>query len=120
MKNGSDHPDSLEPFDESDSLWRLLGESRRPEPDGWFTARTVARCRHESPAVGHSIFRFWRWACGGSFGVGLAVILAMTQLHMVPTTAAEQKQKNVQEAFAYVASLDSDSDTSSTWQDSSL
>ena len=110
--------------DENDPLWRLLGESPRPEPDAWFTARTLARCRHAGLVVEsglQSFSRLWRWALGGGLGVCLAVVMMVAQTHS--ETPVPDKQKSVQEAFEIVASIDtSDSDSSSTpsWQDSSL
>jgi hypothetical protein len=112
-----------------DPVWRLLARSPRPEPDAWFTVRTLARCRHagiraesRSPMLG----RFWRWALGTGLGVGLAALLMTTQ---APTdTPQSANQKNVQEAFEIMASMGSDSDSSppaspsssTAWQDSSL
>jgi len=110
-------------WDENDPVWRLLGESPRPEPDAWFTVRTLARCRlagvgAESGA--RSFGAIWRWALGGGLGACFAVMLLFMQVPS--TTPVPDQQKNVQEAFEVVASLDSsDSDSSSTssWQDSS-
>lgn len=125
MKRSND-PAKDVPFDEHDPVWRLLGRAPLPEPDGWFAARTLARCRSEGRAA-LSFFRFspmWRWALGGGLGMCLAVTLLVAQMH------AEQmnKQKNVQEAFEIMASIDTDTDSSlspsssspSSWQDSSL
>jgi hypothetical protein len=125
MKRSDDLSQDV-PFDEHDPVWRLLGRAPLPEPDGWFAARTLARCRSEGRAA-ISFIRFspiWRWALGGGFGLCLAVALLVAQMH------AEQmnKQKNVQEAFEIMASIDTDSDasispatsSSSSWQDSSL
>jgi hypothetical protein len=115
------------PFDEHDPVWRLMGGAPLAEPDAWFAARTLARCRSEGRSA-LSFLRFspmWRWAVGGGLGVCLAVGLLVAQMH------AEQvdKQKNVQEAFEIMASIDTDPDSSfssstssssSSWQDSSL
>jgi len=117
----SDHPSRDVPFDEHDPVWRLLGRAPLPEPDAWFAARALARCRSEGRAA-LSFFRFspmWRWAVGGGLGLCLAVALVAAQTH------AEQmnKQKNVQEAFKIMASVDTDLDSSSapsSWQDSSF
>jgi hypothetical protein len=114
-----------------DPVWRLLARSSRPEPDAWFTVRTLARCRHaglraESRSL--TLRRLWRWALGTGLGVGLAALLMTTQ---APTDTLEStNQKNVQEAFEIMASMGSDSDSpppaspssssSSAWQDSSL
>jgi hypothetical protein len=102
--NGSQHA----PLDENDPVWRLLGRAPLPEPDAWFGARSMARCRNEVLHAKPGIFmRIWHWALGGGVVLSVAVALAVTQLH-------------VQEAFEIVASMDTDSDTSSsTWQDSS-
>ena len=102
-----------------DAVWRLLAQAPRPEPDGWFAARTLARCRAEQQAA--ALFtRVRRWVLGGALGVSAAVTLLVSQVHPQPT----DKQKNVQEAFEIMASIDNDSDSatspSSSWQDSSL
>lgn len=105
-----------------DPLWRLLACAPRPEPDAWFTVRALARCRNESQGAGLvSLSRFagmWRWALGGGLGLCLALVLMVAQIH----SEKVDKQKNVQEAFEIMASLDTDSDSSSSspWQDSSL
>jgi hypothetical protein len=105
----------------NDPLWHLLGRAPRPEPDAWFTVRTLARCRHEGLGMelgGASLARMWRWALGGGLAVSLAVALVATQFQ----SEKVDKQKNVQEAFEILASIDTDSDSSSSssWQDSSL
>ena len=88
------------------------------------TARTLARCRQSRQRLelGWEPFgRVWRWALGGGLGVCLAAFLLVTQLN--PHPAGIDDQKSVQEAFEIVASVGSDSDSSSsssTWQDSSL
>ena len=113
--------------DESDSVWALLGRAPLPEPDGWFTARTLARCRHEGLAVDAGagapgrFAQVWRWSLGGGLGLCLAVVLLVAQTHSEKVAETVDKQKNVQDAFAIMASVDSDSDSSSSpWQDSSL
>jgi len=109
-------------LDENDPVWRLLAHAPRPEPDAWFTARTLARCRNEGKGVDLiSLTRFtgmWRWALGSGLGLGLALVLMVAQIH----SEKVDKQKNVQEAFEIMASIDTDSDSSSSpsWQDSSL
>ena len=120
-------PDNRDPrLDDDDPVWRLLARAPRPEPDGWFTARTLARCRQVKRQVERSWTPFghvWRWALGGGLGVSLAAILVVAQVHPNPPAPASADQKNVQEAFEIVASVGSDSDSSSsssTWQDSSL
>jgi hypothetical protein len=109
--------------DENDPVWHLLARAPRPEPDAWFTARTLARCRHEGLGLESgviSLVRMWRWALGGGLAFSLAVALVVTQIHSEKT----DKQKNVQEAFEIMASIDTDSEASpsstSSWQDSSL
>jgi hypothetical protein len=111
-------------WDENDPLWDLLGRAPRPEPDGWFAARALARCRHERPGgdavvAGYGRFaQVWRWALGGGLAVAMAVAFVVTQIN--PPEKVDN-QKNVQEAFEIVASIDTDSDSSSSpWQDSSL
>ena len=119
------NPDNHDPrLDDHDPVWQLLACAPRPEPDGWFTARTLALCRSskQQAKMGFASFgRVWRWALGGGAGVCLATFLLMTQIHRNP--AGTDDQKSVQEAFEIVATVGSDSDsssTSSTWQDSSL
>ncbi len=111
-------------LDENDPVWRLLARAPRPEPDGWFAARTLARCRYEGSrmesGVG-SFARMWRWALGGGLALSMALALVATQVHSEKT----EKQKNVQEAFEIMASIDTDSESSSSsssssWQDSTL
>ena len=106
----------------NDPVWRLLAQAPRPEPDAWFAARTMARCRHEGASGMISLSRLarmWRWAIGGGLALSMALVLVMTQVQTVKV----DNQKNVQEAFEIMASIDSDSDSSSSsssWQDSSL
>jgi len=107
--------------EENDPLWRLLAQSPRPEPDGWFAARTLVRCRGELQASSQAWFphlaQIWRWALGGGLAVSLALVLMASQLQ----TEKVPQQPKVQEAFEIMASIDTDSDSSSTtsWQDSS-
>jgi hypothetical protein len=122
MNGGTPHdhaPD--ERLDNNDPLWRLLAQAPRLEPDAWFAARTMARCRNEGLAGEVRAFsRIWRWALGGGLAVMLAMALVMQ--NQVQTEKAD-KQQNVQEAFEIVASMNADSDPSSSpssWQDSSL
>jgi hypothetical protein len=111
-----------EGLDENDPVWRLLAQAPRPEPDAWFTARTLARCRNEGLGGNDRVVRaaslVWRWAIGGGLAVCMAVVL-MVQNH--PQAAPADNQQNVQDAFEIVASMNSDSDSSSSssWQDSS-
>ncbi|SRR5260221_5352671 len=107
-------------LDENDPVWRLLAEAPRPEPDAWFAVRTLARCRSErlrAESGAMPLVRMWRWALGGGLGLCLAVVLVVAQIHS--ESMSPDKQKNVQEAFEIMASVDPDSDSSS-WQDSSL
>ncbi len=96
-----------------------------PEPDAWFAARTLARCRSEKESA-VSFGRIWRWALGGGLGICLAVSLLVTQVtHVAPAQPQNSdQQKSVQEAFEIMASVDnSDTDSSAastSWQDSSL
>jgi hypothetical protein len=108
----------------TDPLWRLLAQSPRPEPDAWFAARTLARCRLEGSAddsranpLSH-LALMWRWALGG----GLALVMAFAFVMKQVQSERADNQKNVQEAFEIVASMDTDSESSSSssWQDSSL
>jgi len=115
--------------DNNDPLWRLLGESPRPEPDAWFTVRTLALCREVKQAAEakalSSFSGMWRWALGGGLGVCLAIFLMVPRTQYSNPDVAGNQQK-VQEAFSIMASIqpsDSDTDsptsTTSSWQDSS-
>jgi len=111
--------------EETDPVWALLAKARVPEPDAWFTVRTLARCRYAGAAAesrGLVWNRAWRWV----LGTGLGACLALLLITRVPTdSSAPTNQQSVQEAFSILASLDTDSDStsstpSSPWQDSSL
>jgi hypothetical protein len=61
----------------------------------------------------------WRWAFGGGLGLCLALVFMLVQIH----SEQVNKQKNVQEAFEIMASIEPDTDSSSSsssWQDTSL
>jgi len=125
MKESNFNDKPQEPLlDDNDPVWRLLAESPRPEPDAWFAVRTLARCRNAGLSRESFGFRtIWRWALGGGLSVCLAIVLLVP--HDQPATTTPDQQKNVQEAFAIMASMDtsdssSSSSTTSTWQDSSL
>jgi hypothetical protein len=107
----------------SDLLDRLLGVSPLPEPDAWFTARTLARVRMSQPEGRVSSFalgRFWaRWAV-----LGVVVLaaggLTLQQTHRIHSLHVHH-QHRVQEAFEVMATMGKDKDsTDSSWQDSSL
>jgi hypothetical protein len=121
-RNFNNNPDGPQ-LDENDPVWRLLAESPRPEPDAWFAVRTVARCRNAELGGDWFAFRgILRWALGGGLGVCLAILLLVPHTH--PEVPAPDQKKNVQEAFEIMASMnapaDSQSSSTSTWQDSSL
>jgi hypothetical protein len=125
MKAGppNDSPQDVR-LDENDPVWRLLARAPRAEPDGWFAARTLARCRHEGLGVESGVgslvrfARMWRWALGGGLALSMALVLVVAQIN----SEKVENQKNVQDAFEIMASIDTDSDSSSSssWQDSSL
>ena len=126
MKTGTPHDPSPEDrLEENDALWHLLAQAQRPEPDAWFTARTMARCRHEGlstdGATTSAMVRVWRWVLGGGLAATMAVALMVNQVYTQKADPVTD-QKSVQEAFEIMASIDTDSDSSSTssWQDSSL
>lgn len=104
----------------NDPVWNLLGRAPMAQPGAWFTVRALARCHREGRNRGLvSIGLLWRWALGGGLGVCLAIGLLVAQVH----NEKASKEKNVQEAFEIMATLntsDSDSSSSSPWQDSSL
>jgi len=114
-------------LDENNPVWNLLARAPLPEPDAWFAARTLARCRNEelgmeSGATGLGRFFRWtrmgRWVFGGGLGVCLAAGLLVAQMN----SQKADDQKKVQEAFEIMATMDNDTDSSSSpsWQDSSL
>ncbi len=104
----------------NDPVWRLLGRAPLPRPDGWFTVRTLARCR----ALKRQGWGVWRWALGLGLGLAVAAVAAVA-VTRVQDEQVVAKQKNVQEAFDIVASLGTDADSSpdsapTSWEDSSL
>jgi anti-sigma-K factor RskA len=116
-------------LDENDPVWRLLARAPRPEPEAWFAARTLARCRSEGVETGANAWaqlprfaQMWRWALSGGVAVFMMMAFAATQIHSHSKMVA--KQQTVQQAFEIMASFDTDSDSSSSsstsWQDSSL
>lgn len=121
MKGGQHHdePEDLSLTD-NDPVWRLLAESPRPEPDAWFTARTLALCRREANLPSQAFGHVRRWLFGTGLGVALAVTLVVMQIQSTPGSSTPP---TVQDAFEIMASLDTvDSDSSSSsssWQDSS-
>jgi hypothetical protein len=121
----SDLPQGSDLDPRHEAVWRLLERAPMPEPDAWFAARTLARCRSEKESA-VSFGRIWRWALGGGLGICLAVSLLVTQVtHVAPAQPQNSdQQKSVQEAFEIMASVDnSDTDSSAastSWQDSSL
>jgi hypothetical protein len=124
----SDLPEGADLDPRHEAVERLLARAPMAEPDAWFTARTLARCRSEKREE-VSLTRVWRWALGGGLGICLAVSLLVVQVtHVAPAQAQNaDQQKSVQEAFEIMASSDnSDNDASSSsapstsWQDSSL
>ena len=127
MITGNSHDPSPEDrLEENDQLWRLLGQAPRPEPDAWFAARTMARCRHaglagEEGRMTSVLSQAWRWVLGGGMAVSMAVALMVNQVQTQQAEKADN-QKSVQEAFEIMASIDTDSDSSpsTSWQDSSL
>lgn len=70
-----------DPFPKGDALWEALGGAGLREPDGWFTARTLARARR---AEAGSRQDGWGWlrrmlgpvAVGAAAAVALAVLIA--------------------------------------------
>jgi hypothetical protein len=107
-----------------DPVWQLLARAPLAEPDGWFTARTLARCRLGSaaaPSRSWTGLSVWRWVLGTGLGVCLAVFAVTRFQH---ETVVADHQKNVQEAFEIVASISDDSDSTAapspdSWPDSS-
>jgi hypothetical protein len=115
--NGSHQPNS--PPEDFDLLDRVLGAAPMPEPDAWFTARTLARCRSSQPTARPAIswgYLWRRWAVAGVFTLCLAGF-GLQQLHRNHTLRIHH-QHSAQEAFEVISKVDTDSDLS--WQDSSL
>jgi hypothetical protein len=122
--NRPDQQPDESPLDSNDPVWQLLGHAPLRQPDAWFTARTLTRCRHAVSSIEPAwiVFgRLWRWTISGGVGLSLGLALVAVQLHPQATKPAQQK--NVQDAFAIVAALGPDSDSSNTafssWQDPS-
>jgi hypothetical protein len=122
----SDRPEGADLDPRHEAVERLLARAPMAEPDAWFAARTLARCRTEKQES-VSLTRVWRWALGSGLGICLAVGLLVVQVAQVAPVHAQNadQQKSVQEAFEIMASNDnSDNDSSSasstSWQDSSL
>ena len=102
-------------LDENDPVWRLLARSPRAEPEAWFAARALARCRREGLSVESSarfamLARAWRWALGGVLAFSMALAFVTTQVHS--HSKKVDKQQKVQRAFELMASIDTDSDSS--------
>ena len=113
---------SQNPLEENDPLWNLLGEAPPPQPDAWFTVRTLARCRYETSTATPwwiVLRSIWRQALGVTLGLSLAIGLMMVQMHTA--TDVVNTSDNVQDAFEVMASLDyPDPDapaSSPSWQD---
>ena len=116
---------SFDDMTDPDLLDQVLGLSPLPEPDAWFTARTLARCRTSRPEPRVSSFalaRFWpRWAMLGIF-VLVSAGLTVQQTHRIHSLHVHH-QHRVQEAFEVMATMGKDKDKDSsdtTWPDSSL
>ena len=115
--NGSHQPNHAP--EDFDLLDRVLGAAPLPEPDAWFTARTLARCRSSQPSAPATIScgSFWRrWAVLGTLALCLTGF-GLQQLHR-NMTLRRHHQHSAQEAFEVISKMDNDSDSS--WQDSSL
>src|SRR5271154_2937411 len=69
----------------NDPVWRLLGESPRPEPGPWVVARTLARRREVGAASWRGVLR---WAVGGGMGLCLAMVLLARQVELTPIRPA--------------------------------
>src|SRR5271154_4916294 len=98
MKAGPPHDSPQnERWDESDPLWRLLGDAPRREASAWFTTSTLARCRHEAHVekeswLSHStVVQIWRWAFAGALTVSAALALVTHIMYLNSETAANQK-----------------------------
>ena len=117
-------------LDEKDPVWQLLGRAPLPEPDAWFTARTMAACRKSKAQSGFAALTgVWRWALGGGLGVCLAVIPMIIEIKASSSAnnSNSSDQNTVQEAFEIVASVPTDPDATPasspappSWKDSSL
>jgi hypothetical protein len=116
--NGSNQPNR--PSEDFDLLDRVLGASPMPEPDAWFTARTLARCRSSQPTrTGIHLGYLWRrWAIAGIFTLCLAGF-GLQQLHRNHTLQLHH-QHSAQEAFEVISQVGTDTDSDLSWQDSSL
>ena len=126
MINGLPEPDDRDALIEAtDPVWSLLAKSPLPQPDAWFTVRTLARCRNEGTVAKPRASKWghpWRWAVGTGLGISLALLL-LVQGHSPATTPPDAK--GVQEAFEILAAIGPDTDAppspnNSSWQDSSF
>jgi hypothetical protein len=107
------------PSKDHDVLDRLLDAAPLPEPDAWFTARTLARCRSSQPTARPTVSwgYFWRrWAVAGVFALSLSGV-GLQQLHR-NMTLRRHHQHRAQEAFEVISQMDNNSESS--WQESSL
>ena len=80
----------MEPRDE---IWDLLGQAPLQEPDGWFTARTLARVRQSREQRS-----FWRWV-----GVWSLPALAVLILGVGLVWESRRHQQTEQLAATYQA-----------------
>jgi len=109
----------------ADPVWRLLARSPLPLPDGWFSARTLARCRNVQVARQSrraKLAWLWRGLAGAGLAACLAIFLVGREAAPSASSSVVAGQRNVQEAFEILATMQPDTDTSSSssWQDSDL
>ncbi len=70
-KKPSNHQEPAWPVSpEEDPVWKLLGSAPIQEPEGWFTARTLARLRHQPQS---SWWALPRWVWSGSLACLLVI-----------------------------------------------
>lgn len=97
--------------EENDPVWKLIERSPLPAPDGWFAARTLARCRREQ-----AIPRTWRllprWILAGA---GAFLLLTGTTVMWMRQQSARQDQAKTYEALEYLADRGTDPEL---WPDS--
>jgi len=89
----------------NDPLWKLLGKSPRREPDGWFTARTFARCLREGTSGRRWGIAWvgWGWLAAGALAIALMVNVTTSQNFFGENVVVNENSAKVQDALNYLA-----------------
>jgi len=94
---------------EDKALWDLLGRSPRPEAEGWFPARTLARLRQEKDT---SWLRFWRPA---PILTGMAFVFLVTASLAVYENDLHRQKADLNAALDYL--VEHPQEDQETWND---